>query len=147
MMIIFDKLKLGRMFRMPQSVHERVKTVDTTQSREAREAAERRMFRRVKSYNLLKYAMKTGDENNWISNLKDISEGGFQFNALNQVENSAILKVSINLGEFNRQVDALAKAVWVKTENVRGSVIHRVGAAFVNIRENDRLLIRDLAYC
>lgn len=142
-MLIMDRLNLGKMFKVPDSMKQRIKTVDASSS----SADERRSYKRIRSYNLVKYALKSGFENNWISNLKDISEGGVQFNARNTVDQNSILKISINLGEFNHQVDALAKAVWVKSERVRGALVHHVGACFLDIRESDRLMIRDLAYC
>ena len=140
-MLTLKNLGLNRIVQIPQAFRSRLKTVDNV----APLGSDRRISPRIKSYNLLKYSYQSGAQNEWISNLKDISEGGVQFNSRGMLQKDAVLKLLINVAEANRQIEVMAKTVWTQCEKARGTIIHHVGATFLNINERDRMMIRDLS--
>ncbi|MFA6600211.1 MAG: PilZ domain-containing protein [Candidatus Omnitrophota bacterium] len=82
------------------------------QNRLMRYGIDRRRFPRVECHHLAKCCYINENRRDWITNLKDISEGGLRLWTPERIECQDIVKFVIFFAQMEREVTVAAKMVW-----------------------------------
>ncbi len=107
-----------------------------------RSGADRRRFPRVKCHHLVKCNLTTSYPQDWISNLKNISEGGAKLYSPVEMKHSDMSQVVINFPAIDRNISAVASVVWT-TPVGRGVPGFHAGLMFLEVNQPDRNVIGD----
>lgn len=104
----------------------------------------KRKHPRQRSFNLVKLT-DLGNSTalvptNNLANILNISEGGLRFTSPHLLPLESSLKLTINLGEANRQIEVKGDVVWV--HKMKGQRRYHYGIRFTDISDGDRKLIR-----
>lgn len=101
-----------------------------------------RRFKRMRAEFLVKYQIQ-GKGESFITNVRDISAGGFRFWLGGAVPESSILNVSIYIPPLERSVDAVAQVLRVR--RVKGGFLYYAAMSFMDIKKEDREAINEYA--
>jgi len=108
-----------------------------------RSTSEKRKFPRFRSYNVIRVVGPRGREIQQDSAVVNISEGGLLFYSVEDVEPESIIKVHIEIPEFNCSITVGARVMWVQKAMEQPNC-YFVGTKFIDLRDADRELIRKL---
>jgi len=103
--------------------------------------SDRRKHPRLKSHHLARFVSSEGSAKEELSNLINLSEGGLQLFSREKLESNVLLKIAIHVPELARDIEAVGKVVWCRS-NKRG-IGYSMGVAFVDVTEDNQSLIRD----
>lgn len=107
-----------------------------------RSGLDRRRFPRVKCHHLTKCCLMKGQVGEWISNLKNVSEGGAKLYSPSPLNHSDMSQVVINFPAIDRNISAVATVVWTQPLG-KGVPGYHAGLEFVELNQVDRHVIGD----
>jgi hypothetical protein len=94
---------------------------------------DRRRFPRVKCHHLVKCCYVNDGHRDWVTNLKDISEGGLKLWTPEKLQCNDIVKFVIFFARLDYQVTAAARMVWSQPISYDGQG-HVAGFSFLAVK-------------
>ena len=104
---------------------------------------EKRKYPRFKSYNVIRVVGPGVREIQRESALVNMSEGGLLFYSAEEVKADTTIQIHIEIPDFHSSITVGAKVTWVQLAMEQANC-YFVGAKFVDLREADKELIRQL---
>ena len=102
--------------------------------------AEKRKFRRIDANVIINYAILTKNEVEDYKNMsqgmtENIGLGGICFQIREELPPNTIIRLILAPPKLHTRLHVLAKTIW--TEKIRDSKLHRIGASFIGLSEQD----------
>jgi hypothetical protein len=90
-----------------------------------------RRFPRIKCHHLAKCYYINDEQRNWVTNLKDISEGGLKLWTPEKIQSTDLVNFIIYFAHHEHQVEVVSKMVWTRPVGYDGQG-YVAGFTFVN---------------
>lgn len=105
---------------------------------------DQRRYKRMRADFLVKYQLQ-GEEETRVTNIRDISAGGFRFWLDREIPQSSVLNANIYIPPLERFVEALAQTLRVR--RTREGLPYYAAVSFLDIKKEDREAIDEFAEC
>lgn len=117
-----------------------------------RGGADKRIHRRKKTFNLMKFedvfrseSVESGREKaHEVANVLNISEGGLRFAHRMKLEPHSVLNIVVNLAEQNEQIAIVGKVMWVRKR--KDTSAYHYGVSYVEISPDGQKAVNKLVH-
>jgi c-di-GMP-binding flagellar brake protein YcgR len=102
-----------------------------------RSGINRRRCDRVKCHNLVKCECVNDQSRNWVTNLRNISEGGLKMVCPEPLQKNDVVKLMINFTKTELNIPVAASVVWTEAKE-NGHAGYEVGLSFLEVLQSDK---------